>query len=78
MQKTLAAERFPLWKRACPELSDINFINLGLLRCINRIDSGRHFLQVSEDIHSEPCPHSTYFKSLQSPRSLNPLSFCQH
>lgn len=73
MQRAIAAERFPLWKRACPELSDIDFIHLGLLRCINRIDSGRHFLQMSEDIHSELCPHSTYFKSLKSPRRTSML-----
>ena len=73
MQRALAAERFPLWKRACPELNDIDFIHLGLLRCISRIDSGRHFLQVSEDIHNELCPHSTYFKSLKSPRRTSML-----
>ena len=73
MDRALAAERFPLWKRACPELSDIDFTHLGLLRCISRIDSGRHFLQVSEDIHSELCPHSTYFKSLKSPRRTSML-----
>lgn len=73
MERALAAERFPLWKRSCPEFSDLDFTYLGLLRCIDPVDSGRHFLQVSEEIHGELCPHSTYFKSLKSPRRSHML-----
>lgn len=73
MERALAAERYPLWKRSCPELNDIDFTRLGLLRCISAIDSGRHFLQVTEEVHSELCSHSTYFKSLQSPRRASML-----
>ena len=79
MDSALLEERYPLWKRNCPELSDIDFIRLGLLRCISAVDSGRHFLQTTEEIHGELCPHSTYFKSLQSSRRANMLeAFQEH
>jgi len=73
MVRALAAERFPLWKRACPELEDIDFIRLGILRCISTVDSGRHFLQSTEEIQGERLPLSTYFKSLKSVRRTNML-----
>ena len=73
MNKALSAERFPLWQRACPELTDVDFIALGLLRCISPVDSGRHFLQTNEQIYGEQCPLSTYFKSLKSPRRTRML-----
>ena len=73
MENAISAERHPLWKRSCPELNDINFIRLGILRCISSVDSGRHFLQTAEEIHDEPCPLSTYFKSLKSPRRVSML-----
>jgi len=28
MNNALSAERFPLWQRACPELTDVDFIAL--------------------------------------------------
>ena len=43
MEIALSAERHSLWARSCPEVSDIDFIRFGLLRCINNDDSGRHF-----------------------------------
>ncbi|WP_221902284.1 hypothetical protein [Bathymodiolus platifrons methanotrophic gill symbiont] len=67
MDNAVSAERYPLWKRACPGLNDIGFIRLGMLRCISLVDSGRHFLQAAEEVHEEQCPLSTYFKSLKSP-----------
>ena len=68
MERALLAERHPLWPRSCPELNDIDFIQLGLLRCISVVDSGRHFLQTNEELYGQLLPHSTYFKSLKSPR----------
>ena len=68
MEKALAAERYPAWQRSCPGMSDVNFIRLGLLRCISAVDSGRHFLQTTEEVQGELLPHSTYFKSLKSSR----------
>jgi hypothetical protein len=73
MERALAAERRPAWQRSCPEMNDIDFIRLGLLRCISVVDSGRHFLQTNEEIHGELLPHSTYFKSLKSSRRANML-----
>jgi hypothetical protein len=73
MENAISAERYPLWKRSCPELNDVDFIRLGILRCISSVDSGRHFLQTAEEIHDEQCPLSTYFKSLKSPRRVSML-----
>ena len=73
MEKALAAERHPAWQRSCPEMNDIDFIRLGLLRCISAVDSGRHFIQTTEEVHGELLPHSTYFKSLKSSRRTRML-----
>ncbi|WP_221896810.1 transposase [Bathymodiolus japonicus methanotrophic gill symbiont] len=51
----------------------IDFIRLGLLRCISVVDSGRHFLQTNEHIYGQLLPHSTYFKSLKSHRRTSML-----
>jgi len=73
MVLALAAERYPLWKHACPELTDIDFIRLGLNRTISVVDSGRHFLKMTDDIHNEKIPLTTYFKSLTSSRRTKML-----
>jgi len=73
MDNALSAERYPLWKRSCPELRDTDFIHLGRLRCISQVDSGRHFLQTAEEVYGEQVPHSTYFKALKSPRRTSML-----
>lgn len=73
MSIALSKERYPLWKRSCPELNDIDFVRPGILRCINPVDSGRHFLQMTQDVHDELLPHSTYFKSLKSARRTSML-----
>ena len=73
MENALSAERYPLWKRSCPELNDVDFIRLGILRCISSVESGRHFLQTAEEVYDEQCPLSTYFKSLKSPRRVSML-----
>ena len=61
MENALLAERHPLWVRNCPELTDIDFVRLGFLRCMSFEDSGLHFLQNTKDIHNEQIPTSTYF-----------------
>ena len=73
MEAALSVERYPLWRRSCSEMHDIDFIRFGLLRCIGTVDSGRHFLQTTEDVHGERLPVSTYFKSLKSPRRTSML-----
>jgi hypothetical protein len=54
-------------------MNDIDFIRFGLLRGIGAVDSGRHFLQTTEDVHGVILPLSTYFKSLKSPRRTSML-----
>lgn len=73
MEMALAEERYPLWKRSCPEMSDIEFTYFGLLRVISVVDSGRDFLQKTDEIHDEVIPHSTYFNSLKSSRRASML-----
>ena len=68
MEKALSAERYPLWKRACPEMNDIDFVRFGLMRCISAVNSGHHFLQTADNVYDEQIPLSTYFNSLKSPR----------
>ncbi|RUM93568.1 MAG: hypothetical protein DSZ28_07840 [Thiothrix sp.] len=53
MEIALSKERDPLWRRSCPELNDIDFIRLGILRCIDAVDSGRHLLQTTQQVHKE-------------------------
>ena len=74
LERALAAERHPAWKRSCSEMSDIDFLRLGLLRCISVVDSGRHFLQTTEEIHGELLPRPTLNRlSLQdAPAWLRP------
>jgi len=73
MEIALSAERHPLWARSCPEMSDIDFLRFGLLRCIGHVDSGRHFLQTTDNIYDVELPLSTYFNSLKSPRRTSML-----
>ncbi len=71
--KERSPQNVTLPERSCPEMNDIDFLRLGLLRCISMVDSGRHFLQTTEEIHGECLPHSTYFKSLKSSRQSSML-----
>lgn len=73
MKRALSVERYPLWKRSCPKLKDGDFVRLGLLRCISPVDSGRHFLQTTDEVHGEVRPNTTYFTSLQSSRRTDML-----
>ena len=73
MGNALSAVRYPLWKRECPELEGTHFVRLGLLRCLAKVDSGRHFLQNTDDFHGELIPSSTYFNALKSPRRASML-----
>jgi hypothetical protein len=68
MENALSVERYPSWTRTCPEMSDIDFVRFGLMRCISTVNSGRHFLQITDNIHDEQLPLSTYFNPLKSPR----------
>ena len=71
LEKAIAAQRFPLWKRKCKGIDDLSFTSHGLLRCISSVDSGRHYLQVTDELYNEPICHSTYFNALKSSRRMN-------
>lgn len=62
MDNARSAERYPPWKRSCSELKDVDFIHLGLLRCISQVDSGRHFLQTAEEVYGDRCQDSCRLK----------------
>ncbi|MFT6450291.1 MAG: hypothetical protein ACJAW8_002672 [Oleispira sp.] len=71
MDRAIAAERFPLWKRPCDTIDDLNFILHGLLRCIIPAKSDRHYLQITDEIYDETVCHSSYFNALKSARLMN-------
>ena len=71
MEKAIAAERFPLWKRSCDIIDDVTFSRHGLLRCISTVHSGRHYLQMTDEIYDESISHSSYFNALKSSRRMN-------
>ncbi|MGK0441591.1 MAG: hypothetical protein ACJA0N_001391, partial [Pseudohongiellaceae bacterium] len=70
MEKALAAERFPLWKRSCDTIDDVTFLRHGLLRCMSPAHSGRHYLQITDEIVDEAICHSSYFNALKSLRRM--------
>ncbi len=71
LAKAIENERFPLWKRSCDTIDDVTFSRHGLLRCISAAHSGRHYLQVMDEIHDETICHSSYFNALKSSRRMN-------
>jgi len=73
MMNALGAVRYTTWERNCPELTDTDFVNMGLQRCIMPVDSGRHFILNSKQQRNISCPHSTYFNSLHSRRRSDML-----
>jgi len=72
-EKALLAERYPTWKHSCPEISDVNFIRLGMFRCMGAGNSGLHFLQSTNTVHNELYASSTYFNALSSGRRTKML-----
>jgi hypothetical protein len=58
--------------RSCPELSDANWLRLGVSRCLQPTGSGRHFLQnlASQDPELDP-GNSLFFETLKSQRRLD-------
>ena len=69
-EKALCAERFPLWKRSCDRIDDVTFLRHGLLRCMSHAHSGRHYLQITDEIVDETISHSSYFNALKSSRRM--------
>jgi hypothetical protein len=71
MEKAIDSQRFVLWKRSCESIDDVTFARHGLLRCISSVNSGRHYLQVSDEIYQESICHSSYFNALKSSRRMD-------
>lgn len=67
-ENALAASRYTVWERNCPEFSDTDFVFTGVLRCTAAVDSGRHFLQDMKEQHDTDYAFSTYFKAFHSMR----------
>lgn len=60
--------------RSCPDISDADWIRLGVTRCLQPQRSGRGFLQTLVSLCSDLCPeNSHFFEALKSSRRL---AFC--
>ena len=60
-----------LHQRHCPELSDADWLRLGVRRCLAPQSSGRGFLQTLASLAPALCPDSShFFESLKSQRRL--------
>jgi hypothetical protein len=61
-----------LHQRLCPELSDSDWVRLGVQRCLAPQSSGRGFLQTLASLAPSLCPdNSHFFESLKSQRRLD-------
>ncbi|MFT4638724.1 MAG: hypothetical protein ACI8T1_002047, partial [Verrucomicrobiales bacterium] len=56
--------------RQCPDLTDTQFLEVGLLRVVAPQESGRDFLQSLSDVHSIHLQRSQFFATLKSKRRL--------
>jgi len=72
-ENVLSAVRPPIWKHSCPEISDVDFIRLGMFRCMGAGNSGLHFLQSTNTAYDKLHASSTYFNALSSGRRTNML-----
>jgi Transposase DDE domain len=62
-------------QRVCPEISDADWLRIGVARCLTPLPSGRAFLQDLGSTAPEHCPeNSNFFESLKSKRRLG---FCR-
>jgi len=57
----------------CPEITDQDFAEMGVLRCLSDSRTGRDFLQRHGDFARKTVTVSHHFKSLQSKRRLKNL-----
>jgi hypothetical protein len=61
-------------KYKCTGISDINFAQLGTLRCISSAKTGQEFLQQHADLEVADIDADHFFKALKSPRRLTNLT----
>jgi hypothetical protein len=57
----------------CSELSDMDFLEMGVIRCISDAQTGRGFLQLHGDHGRKDIPVDLFFKALKSRRRLENL-----
>lgn len=65
-----AKNRYASWMRDCPIFTNLDFLYSGIARAINCVESGRDFLQFSDEVLNNPIAHSTYFNALHSSTRL--------
>jgi len=58
----------------CSSISDLNFAELGVLRCISSSTTGQEFLQLHADLDVADITADHFFKALKSPRRLENLT----
>ena len=71
LENAMASERFPLWKRSCGIMNDVDFSLHGILRVLSAARSGRHYLQTTNEVYEKNIFHSSYFNALKSTRRMN-------
>lgn len=64
-------------KKETPSLPDSRFLKLGIMRCLEPLDSGRHFLQNLAD-NGNDLPRSTFFDALHDHRRLRVITQVSH
>ena len=66
-------ELYPLsdFQRICPELNDLEYLQLGIERCVSSAKSGNAFLQTYRKIDGGKVGVSHFFESLKSKRRLD-------
>jgi len=65
-----AKNRYASWRSDCPIFTNLDFLYSGIARAINCVESGRDFLQFSDEVLNNPIAHSTYFDALHSSTRL--------
>ena len=66
----LDQNRYAIWRQDCPTFTNIDFLYSGLTRTISSVESGREFLQFSDEVLEKTIAHSTYFDALHSSTRL--------
>lgn len=66
------------FQRDCPELSDLEYLQMGVERCISSATSGNGFLQTYRKADGSKVGVSHFFESLKSKRRLNQQKSINH
>ena len=65
-------ELYPLsdHQRDCPEITDLDYLVMGVSRCVSKADSGNEFLQDYRMEDGSKVSVNHFFEALKSPRRL--------